>query len=242
MSPLGTVVLAVVVTTVWLAAYRLPFADLRRANKVGLALSTWTTLRPDLAFAIFGTALYIGLGFIGSLIVISRAGVDIAVLFTAGVSIESLAATLVALVGAMSSVSLGSTVLYKLEPQIDIPGSIRRVRWIAAIEALPKRMRFTIPTLGALVEEIFFRGIVYSAVKGAGGNLWLAFATATALFVIGQIVITDNQTAAIVIGFSSIVISVFGTLLIIVSGNIIPALIVHMSFAGFYSSASWVQS
>ena len=58
---------------------------------------------------------------------------------------------------------------------------------------------------------------------------------------IGQIVITDNRIAAIVIGFSSIVISVFGTLLIIVYGNVIPALIVHMSFAGFYSSAPWDQ-
>ena len=92
-----------------------------------------------------------------------------------------------------------------------------------------------------MVEEIFFRGIVYSAIKGAGGNLWLAFAMATALFTIGQVVITDNRVAAIVIGFSSIIISVFGTLLIIVYSNIIPALIVHMSFAGFYSSASWDQ-
>lgn len=241
MSPLGTVVLAVVVTTVWLAAYRLPFANLQRANRVGMALSTWTSLRPDLAFAIFGTAVYTGLGSIGLLIISSLAGVGITELFTAGVSIELLSMTLIAIVGAMSSVALGLTVLYKINPQVDIPGSIRRVRWIAATEALPRRVRFAIPTFGALVEEMFFRGIVYSAIKGAGGSLWLAFATATALFTIGQVVITDNRIAATVIGFSSIVISVFGTLLIIVYSNLIPALVVHMSFAGFYSSASWDQ-
>ena len=58
---------------------------------------------------------------------------------------------------------------------------------------------------------------------------------------VGQVVVTDNRIAAIVIGFSSIVISVFGTLLVIVYSSLIPALIVHMSFAGFYSSASWAQ-
>lgn len=242
MSPFETVVLTAVVTTVWLALYRLPFNDQRRANRVGLALSTWTSLRPDLIFAIFGTILYTGLGFLGVLVVSSLAGVDIGALFATGDSIESLAATLVAIVGAMSCVAFGLTVLYNINPQIDIPGSIRRVRWIAAVEGLPKHIRFTIPTVGALVEEMFFRGVVYSAIKSAGGSLWMAFATATALFVIGQVFVTDNRIAAIVIGFSSIVISVFGTLLIIVYKNIIPALIVHMSFAGFYSSASWDQA
>ncbi len=49
----------------------------------------------------------------------------------------------------------------------------------------------------------------------------------------------DNKVAALVIGSASLVISVFGGILVVAYNNVLPALAVHMSFACYYSSMSF---
>ena len=234
----SALILIVITTLVWYVLYRVPFADRRRANRFALILGTRTSLRPDLAFAIFGTVVYVSLGAAGCVLIANLANLSIVDLFVAPLGVESLVATVLALAGAMSLVSVGITVLLTIRPTIDVPGSIRRVRWLAIIEAFPLRMRFSIPMLGALIEETFFRGVVYAAITATGGSMWLAFATTAILFTVGQVIFCDNVVAAVVIGFGSLVISTFGTILVGTYGNVVPALVVHISFAGYYSGVS----
>ena len=58
-----------------------------------------------------------------------------------------------------------------------------------------------------------------------------------ALFVTGQTVLTARPLAGLVLASASTVLSVVGGLLTVVQGSVVPALIVHASFAAYYTSA-----
>lgn len=239
MSLSSVLVLTIVTTAIWYVIYRVPLAKRQRANRFALSLATATSLRPDLASAIFGTISYVILGTTGLVLIAELVDLSIFDLFVSGLNIELLAMTALSLVGSMSWVSIGVGVFMAICPTIDLQASVRSVRWLAAIEAFPLRMRFSVPMLAALIEETYFRGAVYAAITATGGSIVLAFSITTMLFTAGQVLFCDDWVAAAVIGFTSLVISTFGTILVASHGNVVPALVVHMSFAGFYSGRSF---
>ena len=226
------------ITALWFMLFRGRRRDRQRTNRQALRLSTMTSLHPELVIAIVGTVHYLGLGSIAGLTISRLADVSLVDLFASHLSADSILVTGISVVGAMSWVSIGVGLLMAIRPRTDVRSSIRQVRWMAAIEAVPLKIRFLIPVLGACIEEIYFRGIAYAAITGAGGGAWLAFAITTGLFSIGQAIFCDDKVAAMVIGFTAVVISVFGSLLVGTYGNVVPALVVHMSFVAYYSGAA----
>lgn len=239
MTLLPTLVLTTSVAAAWFTIYRLPLGDRQRANRVALALGTITSLRPALAYAISGTILYIALGMGACILVADAARISFTDLFLTNLSLELLAPTCLGLIGSLSWVAMGVSIVMAIRPTTDLRNSIRKVRWLAVLDAIPLKMRFAAPMLAALVEEIYFRGVVYAAVDAAGGSAWLGFATGALLFTAGQVMFCDNKVAALVIGSASLVVSVFGGILVAAYNNVLPALAVHISFAGYYSNMSF---
>lgn len=219
----------------WLALYRLPFADASRRRRTALWLADRSGGHPDAAFAVFATALYLGLG--------------LAVLFALAVSAHLSAqqfigtlmpsdalSLLLALFGTSSLNILCVSLLYRARPTVDVPGEIARIRWIASILTLPGPARWAVPAAAAVVEELVFRGAVFLGLGASGAGFALACAVSTAIFAIGQIVLVSTPVQAYVMGTSSLTLGLVGCLLVAGTGSILPAVVLHASFAGFYTT------
>jgi hypothetical protein len=223
--------------TLWIAVYRLPFGDASRRRRVALWLADRTRLAPDPAFAVFATVLYVGLGLVVTTVLFPMTGLSVSDLVGAA-SLGSVAALLLAVLGTSSLNSLCISVLYRAVPDVDVPGEIARIQWVSSILTLPRRARWIIPAVAAAVEELVFRGVVFGGLVSAGAALWFASAVSTLLFALGQVVLVSTRIQAVVMGTSSIILGTVGTLLVAGTGSLIPALILHMSFAGFYTNLS----
>jgi len=222
---------------IWLATYRLPFDDPARRRRIALRLAGWSGVRADVARAIFGTVLYLGLGSLVLLVLLYFAPLPAAVL----VSLPPLVAVpclLLAMLGCSSLNVLFISFLYRANPRTDVPREISQIQWIASILALPRHFRWIIPAAAALVEELVFRGAVFIGLLTLGSNFWVAWLVSTFLFTLGQVVLVSTSTQGFVMGSSSIALGTFGSLLIAATGSLIPAIILHMSFAGFYTNMS----
>ncbi|MFD0352085.1 ATP-binding cassette domain-containing protein [Kitasatospora aburaviensis] len=130
------------------------------------------------------------------------------------------------------------SLLYRANPRVDVPGEIARVQWIASILALPRHYRWIIPAAAALFEELLFRGAVLLGLGALGSGFGVALAVSTCLFAAGQVALVSTPVQAYVLGTSSVTLGVVGGLLTAATGGILPALALHMSFAGFYTHLS----
>ena|SRR5215469_13325755 len=222
---------------VWLAIYRLPFGDPARRRRIALWLAGWSGLRAEVAFAIFGTVVYLGLGCAVLLILLAFAHLPITALVSRP-PLVAMPCLLLAMVGCSSLNVLLISFLYKASPRVDVPGEIQRIQWIASILALPRHFRWIIPATAALVEELVFRGAVFIGLMTLGSDFWLAWLASTLLFTVGQIVLVSTSTQVFVMGSSSVALGTFGSMLIAATGSLVPAIILHMSFAGFYTNMS----
>ncbi|MCP9210391.1 CPBP family glutamic-type intramembrane protease [Streptomyces sp. NEAU-Y11] len=221
----------------WLALYRLPFGDPARRRRVGLWLADRTGLRPDAAFALFGTVLYLLLGVVALALLMTFAGLPVQRL-VGRPSADALLALLLAVCGTSSLNILCVSLLYRANPRVDVPGEITRVQWISSILALPRHLHWVVPAVAALVEELVFRGAVLLGIGATGGGFLFAATFSTVLFAVGQVVLVSTWVQAYVLGMSSLVLGTTGSLLTAATGSVLPALVLHMSFAGFYTNLS----
>lgn len=233
----GYILACAMAVAIWLMIYRLPFGDPSRRRRIALRLADWSRLRSDVAFAIFGTTLYLILGLSVLLVLMIFAHLRVATLISAP-SLVAFPALLLAIAGTSSLNVLAISVLYRVKPQINIPEEISQIQWISSILALPQHFRWIIPAAAALVEELVFRGAIFMGLGAVGSGFWLAWMISTILFTLGQIVLVSTPVQGFVMGISSITLGTFGSLLIAATGSIIPAIVLHMSFAGFYTNMS----
>ncbi|MFJ7962459.1 type II CAAX prenyl endopeptidase Rce1 family protein [Streptomyces sp. NPDC096324] len=225
----------------WLALYRLPFGDPALRRRIGLRLADRTGLRPEVAFALFGTALYLVLGAAVLVLLGAFAGLSVQQ-FVGQPSAISLPALLLAAGGTSSLNVMCVSLLYKANPLVDVPGEIARVQWISSILALPRHFRWMIPAAAALVEELVFRGAVLLGIGHGGGGFVFAMTFGTILFAVGQVALVSTWVQAYVLGTASLSLGVMGCLLVAATGSILPAVALHMSFAGFYTNLSVASS
>lgn len=237
MKPSWTLLLAVVLVFCWLAIYRLPFGDESKRYRFSQWLSDLTSLRAASAFAIFATLLYLGLGVIVLLVMSLSSNISVQD-FVGQASLVAIFATFLSILGCSSLNTLCMSLLYKLQPTVDIPGEISRIQWISSILSLPKNFRWLIPAIAAMVEELVFRGAIFIGLMHTGATFIVACSVSTSLFVLGQIALVSTKTQAVVMGLSSMNLGIVGCLLVAGTGSIIPAVILHMSFAGFYTNMS----
>jgi|GEM_PF-2757075 len=231
-------IVSVVATVVWLAAYRLPFAAARTRKRFRLAVSSATGLSPTLVFPILGTAIYLGLAIGAIVTVMLVSGPTLDDLVGPAPSLMIGALTLLAILGASAATAFGMSLLYSVNPRVDVPAAVSSVGWIREVMVLPVRWRWLVPMSSAAAEEFFFRGVVLVGLLSADVAPWIAIGSAGLLFTIGQVVLTENPVQSIVLAISSVVLSIVGGLLVVVTGSVIPAIVVHAAFAGYYTNST----
>jgi hypothetical protein len=229
---------AVGLTAIWLAAYRLPFADPRVRQRARLRVSSWTGIQPRYVFTILGTVMYLVLGAAATTVLVLLGGLDPLAPLRWQVSGPGAALTLLAGIGAGALTAFAMSVLHSLPGGARAAQSVSQVRWVAEILALPSRWRWPIPAASAALEEFYFRGVMLFGLLAAGAPVWLAIALPGLVFTAGQLVLTENRLQATVLGISSVVLSVICGLLTYVEASVVPAILIHASFAGYYTNLS----
>nr|MDT0656837.1 hypothetical protein [Micromonospora sp. DSM 115978] len=229
---------AVLCAAIWLAAYRLPLRRPRTRQRFRLAVASRTGLPGRYVFPIAGTAIYLLLGLLAAVVAGVASDAAWLGLLRWRVDLDGIAVLLLAMLGAATLTAFAVSVLYAARPTVDVPGAVGGVRWIQEVMALPSRWRWLVPAASAGVEEFYFRGVFLGGLLVAGASAWSAIALSGLAFVVGQVLLTEQRLQALVLGLSSVVVSVVGGLLVVVEESVLPAIIVHASFAAFYTSSS----
>ncbi len=228
--------MAVVVTTVWLAGYRLPLARPRPRQRFRLAVSSATGLPARLVFPVVGTVIYLAGGALAAAALVWWGDVPLLDALRMRPSGEAAAATALVAVGTAAITAFAMAVIYQIRPSADVPGAVAGSGWIREVMVLSPRWRWVVPMASAAVEELFFRGVVLVGMLAHGAPGWAAIAVAGLVFTVGQVVLVDNGLAMVVLGVSSVVLSALCGLLVVVTGSVLPAILVHAAFAGFYTN------
>jgi hypothetical protein len=227
---------AALAAALWLAMYRLPLRTPRMRQRFRLTVSSWTGLAPRLVFPIVGTVIYLVAGALTTGGLTTRSPVSWYAPLLWRPSLTGAALTALAVVGASSLTAFAMSMLYATRPGVDVAGAMSTVRWIQEVLVLPPKWRWVVPMSSAALEEYCFRGVVLTGLVGTGAPAWLAIAVSGTLFTVGQVILTENRLQAFVLAMSSVVLSVVGGLLVIVEGSVLPAIVVHASFAGYYTN------
>jgi hypothetical protein len=220
----------------WLALYRLPLSRPRTRQRFRLAVASVTGLPARLVFPVVGTAIYLLTGGLAVAAVTWWGGVPLGDALAWPATGRGVATVLLVALGTSAATGFAMSVLYAVRPRVDVPGAVAGVGWIREVLALPRRWRWLVPMAGAGVEELFFRGVFLVGLLAHGAPVWAAVGLSGAVFVAGQVALTERALAALVLGVSSVVLSVLCGLLVVVAGSVLPALVVHASFAGYYTN------
>jgi hypothetical protein len=220
---------------VWTALFRLPFNDSRRRARLALWLGTRCNADPQRAFAVFATLLYLVLaaGVLAWLVL--RFRVDLVALLAVRAPLETAALAVLGVAGTVALIGSAVGLAYRVRPGLDVPGAVRSLQWLAGAATLPNAARVAVPVAGACGEELVFRGAVFGAIYGAGGAPLLALAGSALLFAVQQVALTTTPVQAGLLAGAALIIGGMGALLLIATGSLVPALLVHLSFAAFYS-------
>lgn len=232
------IAIALAAAVVWLGLYRLPLGAPRRRQRFRLWASTVTGLPPNLVFPIFGTAVYLlgGIGAAAAVMGVSGPGLGELLPVAGGWDVIPL--TALAVLGTAALTAFAMSVIYVVRPSVDIAAAVNSVEWISQVMVLPARWRWLVPAASAAVEEFFFRGVLCGGLLLTGVPPWIAIAVAGAAFTVTQALLTENGLQALILTLSSVLLSVVGGLLLVVTGSVVPAIVTHAAFAAFYAGGS----
>ncbi|EGD46958.1 Abortive infection protein [Ruminiclostridium papyrosolvens DSM 2782] len=227
---------------VWLFIFKQSYKNTYIKNRISLFISSLFGIPASYSYSVFATFLYCALPVISSIVVAKTAKIHIFNLFPLEVSLELFATIILGVVAAMSLVAVFIIVSLKLAPSMDIAGEISKIKWIEGIFQIPKKIAWLLPILSASFEEVFFRGVFLQGLVSNGMNNVIAVIVVTAAFILNQVLLTDTKVQGLVLGFSSVSISIVGCIMFFASGSIIPSMIMHASFAGFYANGNDYRS
>ena len=229
--------LTVLFMCVWLGIFKYSYSNGRTRNKIAMFISSHTIIPVTYSFSIIATIFYSGMPLLGAFLISKIFDIHLLRMFrdyqgTIALPID----IIIGLLAVMAVDSVPLVLLSVFNPKIRIDKEMQEVNWISGISKIPGKWSMMIPFISACCEEIFFRGAVLAALIHAGMSFWLASMIVTILFVLNQVYLTKRAVQAFVLGASSVAISAVSCLLIAITGNLIPSLVIHASFAGFYAN------
>lgn len=234
----GFAALALAVAAIWLVVYRVAVFDTRTNQRVRLWVVSHTVVPGRYVIPIVGTLIYLTLGVLGSIPLLYAGDLGLAGLLAWHVTPNGVGLMLLTAVGAHLSSGFAASVMYVVRPRVDVPTAMARVRWMKELLVLPQPWRYIVPGVSAAVEEFFFRGVFLGGLLATGTPVWAAIAISGAAFIVLQVLYTDTALQATVIGLGCVVLTVLGGLLVVVEGSVVPAIVVHASFAVYYFRSS----
>lgn len=220
----------------WSLAFRLPFRSQGRRQRTSLWLADHLGGTPGASFALFGTVEYALLAGVTavSLVLLVPDG-RLSLLAWAGRPTPTVsAAILLAVLGAFSVTGLATSALFLVDPTVDLAREVGSLRWIESAASLG-RWHLTVPIAGAMAEELLFRGVALSLAQASLSGGWAVLVTAAA-FALQQGLLVETAPQLWILVSSALVIGVLGGLLCLVMGSVLPGMVLHLSFVGFFSS------
>lgn len=228
---------SIVYLLVWVNGFRALYQNTKLRNRIALFISSKFNIPARYSYSVFATIYYCSLPILGSYLLGHFSGVSIHSMFTLEFNVSWYVTLILGIIAAMTLSSFGISLMYLISPRIDVPGEVGKIRWMHGIFNCPKQISWLLPMFSACVEELFFRGALLSAIINAGViSFSSSLAIVTIMFLYGQVILTDTKIQALVLSIASVVISIIGGLLFIYCKSIIPSIIMHASFAGFYSN------
>lgn len=188
------------------------------------------------AYSIFATIIYCLLPLISCFILGKTAGFHFLQLFSFSYGGMLLLVIMMAVIGVMSVMAVFLMVILTIKPKMNIQEEMSKIKWIEGIFMVPAKVAWLLPMCSACFEEVFFRGAFLKGLMVSGMNTLAAVGIVTAAFVINQCILADTKVQKLILGISSFAISAIGSIAFLACGSIIPSMIMHASFAGFYTS------
>ena len=221
--------------TIWMFIFKQSYKNTYIKNKISLLMSSIFGVSPSYAYSLFATIVYCALPVAFSLILAIVGRVRWRDLFNFDLRITSfIIIILLCFIAAISIISICIIFIQMINPKINIAKEMSSIRWIEGIFQFPKKVAWVLPMLSACFEEIFFRGVFLASLINSGLNDLLALSIVTIFFIINQCVLADTREQKLILGMSSFSISLTCGLAFFVSGSILPSIVVHAAFAGFY--------
>lgn len=138
--------------------------------------------------------------------------------------------------GELSVVTMMSGCLTLISDRINWTKEIGNISWISSIQKRNPKVAVIAPMLGALVEELFFRGICFLMIYSLFteiGYIW-PMIISTILFTLEQVLFTNNRKQGLSMVLGSIAIGIVGSISVIYTKSLLPSLLAHESFLIFY--------
>lgn len=136
----------------------------------------------------------------------------------------------------MSVVTMLSGCLTLFSNTTDWSREIGNISWIKSVQKRNKAVVPFVPILGALVEELFFRGtiflILFTCFEESG--FVISFLVSCVLFTVEQVLFTDNKKQRLSMLLASIGISFVACASTAYTGSFLPCLLAHECFLVFY--------
>ena len=233
-----TIIIAFVMLAVWMLCYKKSYDNPRLRKRITMWLGTYFPRNPKMVYYFIVFVIYLGLPVLFGWLLTKYAGVPFSNVFLISSTINPIYLIVVGFIGGVTMSIFATNMMLAVNPKMDIPNNINKVTWIEETLVFPKKIVWLFPFLSASAEEFFFRGACFLSMLAVGVPVVWAVAVVTVMFIANQIYLVDNAVQAAVIGAGSLFISIIGCLIVLITGSVLPSMIVHAVYAGFFVSSN----
>lgn len=141
--------------------------------------------------------------------------------------------SIIAFISLMSCISGLAEIFFPKTNWINV---ISNVSWIVSVNSRKPILKFFALVLGALFEEVFFRGVCFAMVYAIFPQYpaWIPLVISSLLFGIQQSLFVKNKKGIFIFMLSGFAAGLLGGSLIMYTNSILPSLIAHEFFVLFY--------
>ncbi len=229
-------IVGLVCLTIWLAVYMLSYSNMYIKNKLTLLMSSVFGLPVSYSYSVLATIIYCVLPLISCFIIGKIAGFQFLQLFSFSYGWRTVLIIFMAVIGVMSVMAVFLMVILTIWPKMNIQEEMSKIKWIEGIFMVPAKIAWLLPMCSACFEELFFRGALLKGLLVSGMSTVFAVSIVSIAFIVNQCILADTKIQKLILGVSSFAISAIGSIAFLACGSIIPSMIMHASFAGFYTS------
>ena len=213
-------IVGLVCLTVWLTIYMLSYSNMYIKNKLTLFMSSVFGLPVSYSYSVLATVIYCLLPLISCFVLGKVAGFQVSQLFSFAYGWRTLLVILLAVIGVMSVMAVFLMIILTISPKMNIQEEMSRIKWIEGIFMVPTKVAWLLPMCSACFEEIFFRGAFLKGLLVSGMGTVLAVSIVSIAFIVNQCILADTKIQKLVLGVSSLAISMIGSIAFLSCGSI----------------------
>lgn len=180
-------------------------------------------------------SFYNGMGLLG--IILFSILLRIPLLKCFSIKLENIKYLFIAPMAVLSLANIIITIITPIFKSNKIVNTMMSVPWINFTSSVNPKIGPLIPCVGALLEELFFRGVVfYFAFYSCNFSFALSVLISTLMFGLQQGLFTTSISQFLLMFCGAIIVTIVSAAVMTLSNSIIPALFAHEIFVIFYFS------